>query len=144
MNLGKNFTLEEAILSHKADALGIDNTMPDVLVKDAKFFTTVILQPLRTAIGKRFLISSWYRCPKLNKAVGGVSNSSHLSAMAVDLNIEGMNTNEAYKLVLDTLKIIKIQFDQCIIEKNTKTGASWIHLGIKKIGNRNQAFSLKV
>jgi zinc D-Ala-D-Ala carboxypeptidase len=144
MNLSKNFTLEEATRSHKADSLHINNSIPAQLLPDAVYFAQRILQPVRDKIGIPFDVTSWYRCPALNKAVGGVSTSAHLSAMALDFTVTGHTARESFDLVLVALKDLRINFDQLIVEKNTKTGASWVHLGLKKTGNRNQSFALTV
>jgi zinc D-Ala-D-Ala carboxypeptidase len=142
MNLSKNFTLEEATRSNKATALGINNSLPKGKLKDATYFATKILQPVREKIGKPFNISSWYRCPALNQAVGGKPTSAHLSSMAVDFIIQGLTAKETFDFVLVALKDLRIPFDQIIVEKNTKTGANWVHLGVKHFDNRNQAFSI--
>ncbi|MEI6554749.1 MAG: D-Ala-D-Ala carboxypeptidase family metallohydrolase [Paludibacter sp.] len=144
MKLSENFTLEEATRSNKAIVLKIDNSLSKDKLTAAEFFAENILQPIRTKIGLAFNISSWYRCPALNSAVGGKDTSAHLSAMAVDFVIAGHTALESYNLVLVSLKDLHIQFDQLIIEHNTKTGAKWVHLGVKKSGNRNQSFALTV
>ena len=144
MKLSANFTTEEATRSNKAVQLHIDNSMPLDIQRNAQTFATTVLQPIRDRIGKPFNISSWYRSPALNKAVGGVATSSHLTGMAVDFNIEGMTTKQSYDAVLLALKNLWIPFDQLLCEKNTKTGATWVHLGIRKTGNRNQSFILNV
>lgn len=144
MKLTENFTVEEATRSNKAIALKINNSLPTEKLDAAKYFAQNILQPIRTRIGFMFNVSSWYRCPALNTAVGGKDTSAHLSAMAVDFVIDGHTVLESYNLVLVALKDLHIQFDQLIIEHNTKTGARWVHLGCKKSGNRNQSFALEV
>lgn len=144
MNLSKNFSIDEATRSHKADMLDIDNSLPSAKLVLAKWFAESVLQPIRDEIGIVFDISSWWRCPALNKAVKGVSTSAHLSAMAVDFLIEGKTAKQTFDLVLVALKDLRIPFDQLIIEKNTKTGVMWVHLGVKLKGNRNQSFSLTV
>lgn len=144
MNLSKNFTLYEATRSSKAIQKGIDNSMDTKTLINAEYFAKNVLQPVRDKVGIPFLITSWYRCPLLNKVVGGVSNSAHLTAMAIDFNIQGKTTKESFALVLVALKDLRIPFDQLIIEKNTKTGATWVHLGVKKTGNRNQTLKLEV
>lgn len=144
MKLSENFTVEEAIRSGKAKSLGIDNSLPPELLERAKYFAMNLLQPVRSRIGIAFKITSWYRCPALNAAVGGKDTSAHLSAMAVDFTISGKTAMESYNLVLLALKDLKIPFDQLIIEKNSKTGAEWVHLATKKVGNRNQSFALTV
>ncbi len=144
MNLSTNFTSDEATHSNYAISHGIDNSLPADKLKDSIQFATNILQPVRDKIGLVFNISSWYRCSALNTAVGGKDTSAHLSAMAVDFVIAGHTALESYNMVLVALKDLHIQFDQLIIEKNTKTGANWVHLGVKKFGNRNQSFALSV
>src|SRR5665647_2137251 len=136
MKLSENFTTDEATRSHKADTLHIDNSLPADKRIAAEYFAENILQPIRTKIGLIFDISSWYRYLKLNHAVGGASTSAHLSAMAVDFLIDGKTSLETYNLVLVALKDLHIQFDQLIIEHNAKTGARWVHLGVKRTGNR--------
>ncbi len=142
--LSDNFTIDEATHSNKAIQLGIDNSLSPALKKDADWFADTVLQPIRTEIGIVFDITSWYRCPKLNKAVGGKSTSAHLSATAIDFNVRGLTTKESFDRVLVALKDLRIPFDQLIAERNTKTGATWVHLAAKRKGNRNQSFYLNV
>jgi len=111
MNLSDNFTIIEAIRSSKAIEKGIDNSMSKVIEKDADWFADTVLQPVRTKIGIPFDITSWYRCPKLNKVVGGVSNSAHLSGTAIDVGVRGKNTKESFNLILAALKDLKVSFD---------------------------------
>lgn len=144
MNLSNNFTTNEATHSNKAIQLGIDNSMSESIQKDADWFADTVLQPIREKIGIPFDITSWYRCPKLNKAVGGKSTSAHLSGTAIDFNVRGLTTKESYEKILVALKDLRITFDQLIAEKNTKTGAMWVHLASKRKGNRNQSFYLSV
>ena len=144
MKLSENFTLYEATRSSKAIQKGIDNSMETKMLINAEYFAKNVLQPIRDRISIPFLITSWYRCPLLNKAVGGVSNSAHITAMAIDFNIQGKTTKESFALVLVALKDLRIPFDQLLFERNTKTGATWVHLGVKKTGNRNQTLKLEV
>jgi hypothetical protein len=144
MNLSKNFTLYEATRSSKAIQLGIDNSMKPAIHMQAEWFAKNVLQSIRDRIGKPFNVSSWYRCPALNKAVRGVYNSPHLGGMAVDFMIKGLSVKETWETVLVALKDLRIEFDQLIMERNTKTGVVWVHLSAKKSGNRNQYFKLDV
>jgi zinc D-Ala-D-Ala carboxypeptidase len=144
MKLSNNFTTEEATRSTKAVQLGIDNSMTPKILRDAEWFALNVLQPIRDRIGKPFIITSWYRSPALNKAVGGVQTSAHLSGTAIDVNIQGLTTKQANDVILVALKDLRIQFDQVINEANKKTGATWVHLSAKRTGNRNQSFNLTV
>ena len=60
--------------------------------------------------------------------------------MAIDFMIKGLSVKETWETVLVALKDLRIEFDQLIMERNTKTGDVWVHLGVKKSGNRNQFF----
>jgi len=144
MKLSTNFTTEEATRSSYAVKHGIDNSMTPVVLRNAEWFAKNVLQPIRFKIDKPFNITSWYRSPALNKAIGGVATSAHLSGTAIDFCIEGMNASETWDAVLLALKDLKIPFDQVINERNSKTGAMWVHLSSKKTGNRNQSFKLVV
>lgn len=144
MRLSDNFTLQEATRSTKAVQLGIDNSMDAKTLLNAEWFAQTILQPLRTKVRLPFIISSWYRSPGLNKAVGGVATSAHLSGMAIDFTIQGHTAKETYVIIKSILEMMDLPFDQLLLEHNTKTGVSWVHLGVKKTGNRKQTIKITV
>lgn len=142
--LSTNFSTEEATRSSYAVKHGIDNSMPTNIQMQAEWFAKTVLQPLRDRIGIAFLLTSWYRSPALNKAIGGVSNSAHLSGTAIDFCLDGYSAHGTFDTLLVALKDLRIPYDQLIEERNKKTGAMWVHLSAKKSGNRNQSFKLIV
>lgn len=125
MTLTKNFTLEELTRSATARKQGIDNTATDPLIRSALLHLAVnILQPLRNAIGKPLKINSGYRCPDLNKAVGGVPTSQHTKGEAADVAA-------ADPLALaQQAKDMELPFDQMIIYP------TFVHFSHKRNGQQ--------
>ena len=86
--ISKNFTLDELTASATAKQMRIINAPGVDEVCNLCALVHNVLQPLRDAMGESIKIGSGYRCPQLNKAVGGVSNSQHMKGEAADLCIE--------------------------------------------------------
>lgn len=124
----KNFKQSELENSTKAIKNKIDNSIPEMYLANAKELLEG-LQKIRTALGKPIKITSGYRCPQLNKLVGGVSNSSHLKAWAADIQVEGMSAKELYYWIGGFLKGSGMKFGQLLVE-HSKTG-SWVHFSIR-------------
>ena len=84
--ISKNFSYREFEASNKADEKGICNVITSFEVRDAiKALVDTVLQPLRDNWGKPLHINSGYRCPELNREVGGKPTSQHLSGQAADV-----------------------------------------------------------
>ena len=133
--ISKNFTLGEFISSDTAKAKGISNIPSTQQVANLCALVHYVLQPLRDAMGQEIKIGSGYRCPKLNAAVGGVSNSQHLNGEAADLCIDGDKLKG--KRWFDWIKA-HVVFDQLIMEHNAK-GSYWVHVSYRADGkNRKQ------
>ena len=81
----KYFTLTELTKSATATRLKIDNTPTAEAKQNLVNLIDKILDPLREAYGKPIIVTSGYRCPKLNKAVGGSTSSQHMKGMAADI-----------------------------------------------------------
>lgn len=124
----KHFKLSEFINSATAKRQGIDNT-PSFEVVDNLNRLADYLDTIREKYGKPILVSSGYRCPLLNQAVGGASNSQHLKGLAADLTCANME-----KL----LSIIRETggFDQLITEHNKGSKSYWIHVSVAPVSGR--------
>src|SRR4029077_19829076 len=86
MQLSEHFTLAELTYSDTANAQGIDNTPSTAIVDQLSDLCECTLEGIRDLLGRRpVTITSGYRCPELNAAVGGVSDSAHLYGCAADL-----------------------------------------------------------
>jgi hypothetical protein len=120
-----HFSIEELYASQTAKAKGIDNKPDFPSLINLVYLCAYVLEPLREAMNEPIKIGSGYRCPKLNAAVGGVSNSQHMKGQAVDLCIDGdlKKGKKWFAYIRDHLP-----FDQLIWEHNSKTGAYWVHV----------------
>lgn len=85
MKLSEHFTLSEFEHSTTATKLGIDNRIPESLIPNLRRLCRQVLEPLRAHAGQPVTISSGYRSPALNRAVGGTQRSYHLQGRAADI-----------------------------------------------------------
>ncbi len=132
MRLSKNFVLSEVTRSNTAKRLGIDNVPKDAHMKNMQRIITNLIQPMRNDLGP-IRITSGYRSPNLNRAIGGSSKSQHCKGEALDLQFwkEGKMCNkEIYDWIIES----GLSFDQIINEFDF----SWIHLSLVQKGNRKQ------
>ena len=132
--ISKNITLKEATFSNTAIARKIDNTPDAETLERMKLVAEKCFQPVREWYGKPIKINSFYRSPKLNKAIGGASKSQHLKGEAIDLTAGSVSEN---KKLYDWMSN-NLVFDQLINEYNYK----WIHVSFKMSGNRNMKFNI--
>ena len=122
----KYFTIEELCQSETAEKYKIDNTPSEEIKKNLETLVDCLLDPLREAWGSPIIINSGYRCPILNKAIGGSKTSSHMSGWSVDMRPKNGKMEEFKKFVI---QFIKTRFwDQCILEKSGDV--EWVHLSL--------------
>ena len=126
----KYFELNEFIASATAKKKGIDNTPSFEVVEHLDELVEKVLDPLRAAYGQPIHVSSGYRCPALNKVVGGVATSVHMIGYAADLQVGG-SFNKFRDFVVEWFKKTGTHFDQVLLESDRNTGAKWIHIGLK-------------
>jgi zinc D-Ala-D-Ala carboxypeptidase len=126
MKLSTNFTLGELTKSQTATRRNIDNTPPAAALDYLQLLVDNVLQPVRTHFGRAVTISSGYRSPQLNVAIGGSPTSHHCLGMAADFEIMGMDNKELATWVRDNLK-----FTQLILEfyEDGDTNSGWVHVG---------------
>ena len=103
------------------------------------------LEMLRDEWNKRYgdgddpiIINSGYRSPAVNKAVGGVATSNHLTGCAVDIRVLGMEQLLRYAVILlDISDESQEPFDELLIERTSK-GSYWLHFAVRPEGNRRK------
>lgn len=125
--LTKNFTLAEFVRSTKADSLGIDNTAPAAVVEQLRS-TAAMLQRIRDHLGAPITITSGYRCPALNRAVGGVTSSDHVQGQAADIVVPGYGTPYDIAEALAPL-VSMLGIGQLILEG--VGGKRWVHVSTR-------------
>lgn len=109
----KDFSYREFEASPTAECEGICNVITSFAVRDAvKELTERVLQPLRDKVGHPLRINSGYRCPELNRMVGGVPTSQHVKGEAAD--IAAADPFLLAKVVRNTPEIWK-EVDQMIL-----------------------------
>lgn len=135
--MGKYFTINELTKSSTASRLHINNTPSQEVKDNLNKLIDNVLDPLRELYGKPIIVNSGYRCPKLNKAVGGARNSQHLTGQASDIRTVA-NTKESNKQLFDIIRNSKLPFDQLINEYDF----NWVHVSYGP-RNRRQVLTIK-
>ncbi len=134
MNLSDHFTLEEFVNSDTARARQIDNTASQDIVAALRQ-TAGLLEQVRGVLGSvPLIITSGYRCPALNAAVGGVADSAHVKGLAADIVCPSFGTSLA---VCRAISQSNITFDQLIHEHGGN--AVWTHIAV---GTRGQVLHM--
>lgn len=138
MQLTKHFHLNEFARSSTAARLGIDNTIPEAYIPNIKNLCEQVLEPLRENIRSPVIISSGYRCAALNKAVGGVWNSQHMTGEAADIQTASPRGEVGERTLGEWALWITDNccFDQLIIEKSPS--AMWLHVSCKRDASLNR------
>lgn len=124
MKLSKNFSLHELTKSETAVRRGIDNTPSLTVIDNLQALVDNVLQPVRDKLGP-VVITSGYRSPQLNTAIGGSPTSDHCLGMAADCEVLGMDNKQFARWVEENLK-----FTQLILEFYTEglPDSGWVHI----------------
>lgn len=132
IQLSKNFELSEFTYSPTALSRDINNKPSPEVVGDLMRLCDHVLQPLRDELKTPIYITSGYRSPKLNQAVGGVENSAHVQGLAADIQVKGTSVEELF----NTIASSELPYDQVIQEFDR-----WVHVAIAEYGKtpRRQA-----
>ena len=118
MKLSPHFTLAELTTTSHPDLQ--DDPSVEVII-NLVYLCAVVLEPLRKMLGHPVRINSGYRSARLNKEVGGVPSSYHLTGRAADIFCKSLGDA---RLILVCLRDIP-QVDLAMIEK--KRGF-WVHV----------------
>lgn len=124
MKLSHHFTLEELTRSAKALQLGIDNTAPpEILPRLVR--TAEMLERIRSTLQCPVIVTSGYRCPELNAAVGSRSTGDHPQGHAADIVAPGFGSPAEVARILAPLVSV-LGIGQIILEG--VGGKQWVHV----------------
>lgn len=121
MKLSDHFTLEELKISEYAARNGIRNDPDEKATQNLKRLCVEILEPLRSSIDKPIHVTSGYRAPGVNGAVGGSVHSDHMYGFAADIIAPPLSVTELAMAVRDLAPYVPLK--QCIVEFG-----SWVHV----------------
>lgn len=133
----KHFSLDEFTVSRTAEQRGIDNSLPQELIPQAEA-TLLMLEDIRAYLSELagkdipIFISSGYRSPAVNAAVGGSKNSDHLKAKAVDFTAPDFGTPFEIAKALES-QVNYLGIGQLINEY--PDGNGWVHVSTKSPAN---------
>lgn len=146
----EHFALPEFLASTTAEKLRIPNVPLKRHIDRLRNLAVRCLEPTRQRFRLPLQVTSGYRCPKLNDAVGGVSTSQHMEGFAADIQVPrqhwpfGITTQEQMARTLFTwMRDCLPDYDQLIIEHSGST--YWVHIScrIDLTKNRRKAFELE-
>jgi hypothetical protein len=125
MKLSTNFSLAELT---KTNVRQFDNTPSMQVIDNLQVLVDNVLQPIRNKFGP-VTVTSGYRSPSVNKAIGGSATSDHCFGFAADFEVAGVDNKELARWVADNLK-----FKQLILEFYTKgvPDSGWVHVSYDK------------
>ena len=139
MILESKFNLNTFTYSKTAIDKGIDNTeMTDEVFENLhKLHELLINIQIRISIKENkaipIKINSGYRCPELNKLIGGVPTSQHCLGGAADTSAIGVGLNQYFEYLKELAREKVLTFGQVIREYG-----SWVHISIPTDKHQNQ------
>ena len=137
----KFFTLPELCTSERAKDLHLVNVPDFEDIQKLLYLCEHVLDPLREAWGKPLKVTSAFRTPALNSAIGGAKNSQHMCDgpwAACDIDPGDLEDVKA----LADLAHRTVMYDQLIIEG--VGGGSWLHISVRVDGrNRLQLLNIR-
>lgn len=118
--MSEHFSIDELAFSQTAIRNNICNTPPDESIRNNLERVCDTLEQIRALTGQPIYISSGYRCPGLNRMVGGASASAHVQGLAADFTCKLFTPKQLALMIRDS----DIEFDQLIQE------GRWVHIGL--------------
>jgi hypothetical protein len=132
-NISPHITYAEATRSQTAERFGISNAPKPEQIEAMQLVAERCFEPAREHFGVPLAVSSFFRSPRLNAAIGGAPGSQHCTGQAIDIDADtfGGLTNR------DLFEFLRAgDFDQLIWEFGTTESPAWVHVSYRATGNR--------
>ena len=111
--------------------MGVRNVISTFEIRDAVLaLVRTVLQPLRDAWGKAMVVGSGYRCPELNRIVGGVKTSQHIRGEAADIHTGSQTESFRLAHLAKSTPEIWNEIDQMILYP------AFVHISHKRVGTQ--------
>lgn len=129
MRLSPHFHLSEFTRSQTATRRGLDNTPSLLVIENLRTLCNEVLEPVRVDFERPVIVSSGYRSPAVNRAVGGSESSQHCHGQAADIEIPGVSNVDLANWIWRNL-----YYDQLILEFYTSgvPDSGWVHVSWRK------------
>lgn len=135
MNLTKHFTLAEMMKSQTAARRGLRNVPGPDAVAALRLLCEKVLEPIREHFARPVIVTSGYRAPAVNKAIGGSASSQHCFGMAADFTVPGVSNIDLCRWIMRNMK-----YDQLIYEFGE---SGWVHVSYRDGNLRHQELTAK-
>jgi len=135
MKLSPHFSLDEMIKSQTALRKGLDNNPDGDQLEAMVDLCEYVLEPIRKYWNRPVIVSSAFRAPEVNKAIGSKNTSQHTKGQAADIEIPGVDNLDLYHWIGQS-----VEFDQLILEFYSGEPASgWVHVSyVSRETNRRE------
>jgi len=137
MKISEHLDLSELIRSESAKRKDIDNTPSADIIDNLKKLAENVFEPIRNNFRVPIIISSGFRCVKLNESIGGASSSQHCKGEAIDIDMDGTPNGVTNAMVFNYIKD-KLEFDQLIWEFGNSENPDWVHVSYSHTGNQRK------
>lgn len=138
-NFGKWLLFDEAVYSNTAVSLGIANKPGVGQYTNMQLLYKNVYAPLCEHYKLKLPVSSFYRSPAVNKAVGGSLTSAHMNGQAIDIDCDNQPTGFPTNKELFEYVAKNMVFDQLILEApDANNNPRWVHIAFRLHDNRGQ------
>lgn len=127
--LGQWFSLREMTRT----STGLRNVPPDDVYANLGRLVHTLLDPLRNDLGQPVRVTSGYRSPQVNAAVGGSRTSRHMLGLAADIKVRGMESTTLAERIEQLRQDGFLDYDQVIAYAASRGGH--VHVGLAPEGS---------